>query len=74
MLFLVIHMNKNLKYSIISFSLAFVEIWLCFYLISVSGLNKSDIMLLPAFLTTMIAFIGLIASGVINLFDYCYKD
>jgi RsiW-degrading membrane proteinase PrsW (M82 family) len=67
-------MNKNLKYSIISFALAFVEIWLCFYLISVSGLNKSNIMLVPAFLTTMLAFIGLVASGVINLFEYCCKD
>ena len=64
-------MHKKLKRSIICFGLAFVQIWLCFYLISISGIDRHSIMLLPAMLTTLITFIGLVISGAINLIEYC---
>lgn len=66
-------MHKNLKYSLIFAVLAFADLWLGCYLIEISGLGKSDIMIFPAILTTMFSFIALLIASFVNFLEYGQK-
>ena len=66
-------MNKHLKYAILSFVAAFVELWGGFFLMKIFELGRSDIMTVPALITVIFVFAMLLVSAIVNFVEYSLK-
>ena len=66
-------MNKHLKYAILSFVAAFVELWGGFFLMKIFEFSRGDIMTVPALITVIFVFAILLASAIVNFVEYSFK-
>jgi hypothetical protein len=66
-------MNKHLKYTILSFVLAFVDLWGGFFLMKIFEFSRGDIMVVPALVTVIFGFVFLMAAAIINFVEYSCK-